>query len=142
MAPQILPFSFGEESVNAGDVTSVTCTVVKGDSPMSIAWYFNNTEVNTDQGIMVYKAGARVSTLSVESARAEHSGAYTCIARNAAGAANHTAYLHVNGIFYRMLQPNIYMHAHRFKSYRPFPFKTSNFIENETKCCIFQHYRS
>lgn len=95
--PQILPFNFGEDSINAGDVSSLQCTVVKGDSPISIVWLFNNTEIITSDSIITSKISKRVSALTIESVRAEHSGAYTCLARNAAGAANHTAYLHVNG---------------------------------------------
>lgn len=98
VVPQILPFSFGEEVVNAGDMTAVQCTVVKGDSPISIQWLFNETEISPDDGIMISRAGSRLSSMSIESVRAEHSGAYTCVARNAAGSVNHTAYLRVNGM--------------------------------------------
>ncbi|KAF4517358.1 hypothetical protein B566_EDAN018819 [Ephemera danica] len=96
--PQLVPFTFGEESVNAGDMTAVTCTVVKGDSPISIVWLFNETEITSGEGIIISKTGTRLSSLSIESVKAEHSGAYTCVARNAAGAANFTSYLHVNVI--------------------------------------------
>jgi hypothetical protein len=89
--PQILPFNFGEDSINAGDVT------VKGDSPIQIVWLFNNTEIINSDTIFISKSSKRVSALTIESVRAENSGAYTCLARNAAGSANHTAYLHVNG---------------------------------------------
>lgn len=95
--PQILPFNFGEESVNAGDFSSLQCTVVKGDSPISIVWLFNNTEISNSDTIVISKVNKRVSSLTIDSAHAENSGAYTCLARNAAGAANFTAYLHVNG---------------------------------------------
>jgi len=98
VVPQLLPFTFGEEAVNAGDMTAVQCTVVKGDSPIHIVWIFNGTELNSGEGVTVMKSGMRLSSLSIESVRARHSGEYTCLARNAAGASNYTAYLHVNGI--------------------------------------------
>jgi hypothetical protein len=93
----ILPFNFGDESINAGDVTSIQCTVVKGDSPISIVWLFNDTEITNSDTILINKNSKRVSALTIESVRADNTGAYTCLARNSAGAANHTAYLHVNG---------------------------------------------
>lgn len=93
-----MPFSFGDEDVFAGDSNVVTCAVVKGDPPIVISWLFNGTEVEGKQGVNVFKAGARASSLSIDSVRAEHSGGYSCVARNAAGNSNFTAILHVNGI--------------------------------------------
>ena len=93
-----MPFTFGEDSVNAGDFITSQCAVVKGDSPISISWHFNNTEITSSDGIFISQSGKRISSLTIESVRAEHSGAYTCVARNAAGAANHTNYVHVKGI--------------------------------------------
>lgn len=95
--PQILPFSFGEEIVNAGDYATVQCAVVKGDSPISIEWHFNNTDIGQREGVFISKSGTRASALTIEAVREENSGAYTCKAKNAAGFTNHTAYLHVNG---------------------------------------------
>jgi hypothetical protein len=47
---------------------------------------------------LLSKTNQRISTLSIEAVRAHHSGEYTCRARNAAGEAEHTVYLNVNGI--------------------------------------------
>jgi hypothetical protein len=95
--PQILPFTFGEESVNAGDSSTVSCSVIKGDSPISISWLFNETEINHGQGINVFQVGNKASSLSIDTVQAHHSGGYICVARNIAGATNFSAYLHVNG---------------------------------------------
>jgi hypothetical protein len=95
--PQILPFSFGEESVNAGDSSTVACAVIKGDYPISISWVFNETEIDASQGISVTQIESKASSLSIDTLQAHHSGVYTCIGRNSAGAAKFTAYLHVNG---------------------------------------------
>jgi hypothetical protein len=92
-----MPFSFGEESINAGDVVSVQCTVAKGDSPITIAWYFNNSEIISSDEIVISKISKKVSALTIESARADHVGDYTCVAKNAAGASNFTTHLRVNG---------------------------------------------
>jgi len=92
-----MPFSFGDESINAGDVVSVQCTVTKGDSPISISWLFNSTELRNSDEILIGKNSKKVKTLTIESVRASHMGDYTCIAKNAAGATNFTTTLHING---------------------------------------------
>lgn len=101
MPPQILPFSFGEETVNDGDFATVTCAVIKGDSPVSIIWNFNNSDIGQKEGVFISKSGTRASALTIEAVREENSGAYTCIAKNAGGITNYTAKLHVNGTLHR-----------------------------------------
>jgi len=95
--PQIIPFSAGEDSINAGDSISLQCSVTKGDSPIAISWLFNNTEVESGEDIVINKVSKKVSSLIIDSARANHVGAYTCLAKNAAGATNFTTYLQING---------------------------------------------
>jgi Immunoglobulin I-set domain len=96
--PQIVPFSAGEDPINAGDVVSLTCTIAKGDSPMSIHWLFNSSEIESSDEVTISKLGRKVSTLYIESARAQYMGEYTCVAKNAAGATNFSTSLHVNGL--------------------------------------------
>jgi Immunoglobulin I-set domain len=122
VVPQLLPFAF--EAVNAGDMTAVQCTVVKGDSPIHIVWLFNGTELKSGEGVAVMTSGTRLSSLSIEAVRAENAGEYTCLARNAAGASNHTAYLHVNGISalfteFHNMRPEFYCFL--FSQYPLFP---------------------
>ena len=95
--PQILPFSFGEEAMNTGDSTSLTCTITKGDLPVEITWSHNNTNLTNDGNIVILKMSRKISTLSFDSVQAEHLGGYTCTARNSAGSSTHTAFLNVNG---------------------------------------------
>ncbi|KAI5642678.1 immunoglobulin domain-containing protein [Phthorimaea operculella] len=45
--PQIIPFEFGEDPVNAQEMVLVTCTVSKGDLPLRIEWYFNGKKVRS-----------------------------------------------------------------------------------------------
>ncbi|XP_059477742.1 cell adhesion molecule Dscam2 isoform X44 [Neocloeon triangulifer] len=94
--PQLVPFSAGEDPINAGEVISLTCTVLKGDSPISISWFFNGTEIESRDEITISKVGKKISMLSIESARADHVGEYTCVAKNAAGATNFTTQLLIN----------------------------------------------
>jgi hypothetical protein len=93
-----MPFSFGEDSVNAGDFVTTQCAVVKGDSPISISWLFNGTDITSGDGILIIQSGKRITSISIEAVRAHHAGDYTCVARNAAGAANFTSSIHVNGV--------------------------------------------
>ncbi|XP_065340863.1 cell adhesion molecule Dscam1 isoform X19 [Cloeon dipterum] len=95
--PQIAPFTFGDESLNAGELVTATCSITKGDSPISISWFFNNSEIESGDGdVVISKISKKVSALTIESARANHMGEYTCVAKNAAGASNFSTSLHVN----------------------------------------------
>ena len=95
--PQIIPFSAGDEVINAGEVVSFTCTILKGDSPITINWFFNGTEIESSEDVVISKISKKVSALTIESARADHVGEYTCVAKNAAGANNYTTILIING---------------------------------------------
>lgn len=96
--PQIIPFEFGEDTVNAQEMVLVTCTVSKGDLPLLIEWYFNGNKVKSgDIGVTLLNS-KRTSQLSIESVSHQNQGNYTCVVRNQAGALNHTSQLFVNGI--------------------------------------------
>ncbi|XP_065340879.1 cell adhesion molecule Dscam1 isoform X34 [Cloeon dipterum] len=94
--PQIIPFTFGDEIPNVGELASMQCSVIKGDSPISISWLFNGTELESSDEIVISKISRKVSALTIESVHASHIGEYTCLAKNAAGATNYSALLHVN----------------------------------------------
>lgn len=96
--PQIMPFVFGEELINAGDTVSAQCTVTKGDLPIKIIWYLNGKLVDKNSGIFTSNVGKKISTLAIDSVQADHIGEYTCSASNSAGSTNFTTYLKVNGI--------------------------------------------
>ncbi|KAJ8982888.1 hypothetical protein NQ317_004318 [Molorchus minor] len=96
VSPQILPFAFGEPSVNSGDLASLTCSVHKGDLPLNITWTHDNKSIGYNEGILISKAGSKISTLSIDSVQGEHNGLYTCIVENEAGKSSYSAELHVN----------------------------------------------
>ncbi|XP_063932359.1 cell adhesion molecule Dscam1 isoform X6 [Zophobas morio] len=96
VAPQILPFDFGEESVNSGDVASLQCTVFKGDLPIRITWLHKNKAIRPNDGIIISKASRKVSSLTIDSVQEDHSGSYTCLAQNKAGNASYSTVLNVN----------------------------------------------
>lgn len=95
--PQTLPIAFGDAVVNAGDVVAVQCMVLKGDLPLVIEWRHNNVSIVNSPAINVLKTSARISTLNIESVRADHRGHFECVASNRAGRAESSAELMVNG---------------------------------------------
>lgn len=95
--PQIIPFDFGEESVNEGDGVSVQCSVSKGDYPLNIMWSLNGKSIDTSEGVLIIRASKRVSSLSIDYVLESHAGNYTCIATNRATSAAYTTVLAVNG---------------------------------------------
>ncbi|XP_053612860.1 cell adhesion molecule Dscam1 isoform X44 [Plodia interpunctella] len=96
VAPQVTQFDFGDEILNAGDTVSLTCTVGKGDLPLKIHWQLNDQILNSVNGILINRAGKRISILSIENVKHDHIGNYTCIAENDAGRSSHSAVLNVN----------------------------------------------
>lgn len=97
MLPQIVPFDFGQEEINAMDMVSASCTVNKGDLPIKITWTRNNQSIYSNDGVSISRTNQRISILSIESVRDRHSGTYTCIAENSGGSVNYTTSLWVNG---------------------------------------------
>ncbi|XP_063932350.1 cell adhesion molecule Dscam1 isoform X5 [Zophobas morio] len=94
--PQILPFDFGDDQFNSDDMTSASCSVSKGDLPLTIFWIFNGKTVDHGNGVVVSLVNKRLSTLSIESVQAEHAGEYSCVATNAAGEGRQSSTLRVN----------------------------------------------
>ncbi|XP_050346762.1 cell adhesion molecule Dscam2 isoform X2 [Nymphalis io] len=96
VVPQVTPFDFGDDILNAGDTVSLTCTVGKGDLPLKIHWHLNEKPLNSGNGLFINRNGKRISVLSIENVQHEHIGNYTCIAENEAGRSSHSAILNVN----------------------------------------------
>ncbi|XP_066244764.1 cell adhesion molecule Dscam1 isoform X29 [Euwallacea similis] len=94
--PQITPFDFGEDTINSGDSASVTCSVHKGDLPINISWLHNSISIGYKEGVLISKAGKKVSTVTIDSVNEGHSGMYECVAENKAGKASYFAMLNVN----------------------------------------------
>ncbi len=97
MAPVIGPFSFGDHDYTLGMSAQINCIVIEGDLPVDISWTFHGARPSASSGIETTKIGSRSSVLNIDSVEADHSGNYTCIARNAAAVRNFTATLNVYG---------------------------------------------
>lgn len=94
-----MPFDFGDEASNTGESAAVNCLIVKGDAPINIKWALNGEPlINGQNGIIIVKMSARLSSLSIESITDKHRGIFKCIAENAAGRTDNESELKVNGI--------------------------------------------
>lgn len=92
-----MPFDFGEEPINSGDMAIVNCAVVKGDYPLDIYWSLNDKSVGNINGITVVNTNKRVQQLTIENVQGYHAGRYTCTVKNKAGTVEYSADLNVNG---------------------------------------------
>lgn len=92
-------------------MVSATCSIVKGDFPVTIVWKFNGKAISSsDSDIIVTKINRHMSALSIESVAARHAGEYTCVATNRAGDVSHSTTLAVNGTY---LQQRLNLHVNR-----------------------------
>jgi hypothetical protein len=104
--PAITPFSFGELSL--GERVRVTCSVKRGDPPVTINWFKDNRPLDSesfpDSDITIIRDLEDFSSvLAIPHVDSRHSGNYTCMASNPAKRAVYTATLLVTGK--RPLQP-------------------------------------
>ena len=97
--PQVLPFGFGEETADMGDIASAICVVPKGDLPMDIRWSLNSAAiVHGKNGFSIVRYNVRTSSLNIDSLSSFHRGIFKCIATNKAGSSEYVAELQVNGL--------------------------------------------
>lgn len=118
--PQILPFTFGDETFNTGDSIGIQCMANKGDLPIEIRWIVFPF-VHGEKEVTIVKLNPRTSSLSIISLEAIHRGTYKCIASNKAGRAEYSAELRVNGLF------NTF-HRHECPFRLDFPLRTVFFF--------------
>ena len=96
--PEIVPFTFGSESIDQGKYAQLTCVIRSGDKPFHVTWSLKGDIINSDSSLSTTMLGTQASMLVITSVDYHHSGVYTCRAENAAGIATFSADLKVNGI--------------------------------------------
>ncbi|XP_039300618.1 LOW QUALITY PROTEIN: Down syndrome cell adhesion molecule-like protein Dscam2, partial [Nilaparvata lugens] len=108
--PKLSPI-IPDRTHNVGDRASLTCSVTKGDLPLTITWLKDGRPMDlqtsgglqnsaglqdTSGGVSVTHVDRFNSILLVESLSPEHNGNYTCVAANPAAQVMHTQRLVVN----------------------------------------------
>ena len=95
--PEIVPFSFGSETIDQGKFAQLMCVVRSGDLPLSITWSLKGDTINSDPVISTTMLGTQSSILMITNVDYQHSGVYTCRVENPAGISTYSAELSVNG---------------------------------------------
>lgn len=90
-----------EDSLHVGDRVSLTCSVNKGDQPLTISWHKDGRSLEGGQLMPITQVDQFTSILVIESLSPEHNGNYSCVVRNLAAEVSHTHQLVVNGNWVR-----------------------------------------
>lgn len=80
-----------------GDRASLTCSVVKGDLPLTITWLKDDRRIDPSQHMSVKQVDQYNSILVIENLGSDHTGNYSCVVRNSAAQVENTQALLVNG---------------------------------------------
>ncbi|CAL4091055.1 unnamed protein product, partial [Meganyctiphanes norvegica] len=76
--------------------TIVTCLIRSGDQPITMSWQKDGQPMNLTPGVNIKQIDTFTSMLTIDSARDEHTGNYTCLAANSARTTTFTARLSVS----------------------------------------------
>lgn len=83
--------------LNVGDRASLTCSVIKGDLPLSITWRKDNRIIDATQHISIKQVDQFNSILVIDTLGPDHTGNYSCHVRNLAAEVEIAQSLLVNG---------------------------------------------
>ncbi|GAB6026403.1 Down syndrome cell adhesion molecule-like protein 1 [Chamberlinius hualienensis] len=131
--PKIVPFRFGN-LLYEGASTRVVCGLQEGDLPIHFQWLHNGYPVSDSDSVSIHELDGLSSIFSVGRLNVNHSGNYTCVAKNGAGVTEHVAALHVNGnlmLFICLVAPKIV----------PFEFQSDYVLEGalvRLTCVVYQ----
>uniref|UniRef100_T1IHT8 Down syndrome cell adhesion molecule-like protein Dscam2 n=1 Tax=Strigamia maritima TaxID=126957 RepID=T1IHT8_STRMM len=123
--PKITPFFFQEDVVRQGSRARLQCVVSDGDTPMTIKWLKDGSEISKALGITIREIDEYSSILMIPAINPQHNGNYTCVAINKAANTHFTTKLAVN------VAPQIV----------PFSFAHENIYEGvlvRVSCVVFQ----
>ena len=97
MAPKVVPFS-APSNLQQGDRATLTCTVARGDSPLTLMWMKDGEPIPRENSYKVLNFDEFNSMLTLESLNLEHIGNYSCRASNLAGSSTVATQLNVYGM--------------------------------------------
>lgn len=95
--PKLNPFQSTVLQLNVGDRASLTCSVIKGDLPLTITWRKDNRIIDATQHISIKQVDHYNSILVIENLGPDHTGNYSCQVRNSAAEVEIAQSLLVNG---------------------------------------------
>ncbi|XP_059351866.1 cell adhesion molecule Dscam2-like isoform X2 [Daphnia carinata] len=86
VAPKMTPFQQMDPSgLKLGERLTLTCSVTKGDLPLSFSWTVNDRQISSASGaVKTVQIDPYTNLLSVDSLQPAHSGNYTCSVDNLA----------------------------------------------------------
>jgi len=94
--PKLSPFT-SDVIQHVGERASLTCSVTKGDLPLTITWLKDGRPLDPSQRVSITQVDQFNSILLIESLSPDHNGNYSCVARNLAAEVSRTQQLVVNG---------------------------------------------
>ncbi|XP_077560086.1 cell adhesion molecule Dscam1-like isoform X5 [Haemaphysalis longicornis] len=104
VGPKVDPFKFPSD-LEEGMRSVVVCVVIDGDPPVFIGWLKDGRPLGPDLGAHTEMLNPFTSSLTFHSVGPQHSGNYTCVARNPAAAVNRSATMTVKVPPYWRKQP-------------------------------------
>ncbi|KAK2583617.1 hypothetical protein KPH14_009555 [Odynerus spinipes] len=93
--PKISPFT-ADRDLHLGERTTLTCSVTRGDLPLTISWLKDGRSMGPSERVTVTNVDQYNSILMIESLSPDHNGNYSCVARNLAAEVSHTQRLVVH----------------------------------------------
>ncbi|XP_043473238.1 Down syndrome cell adhesion molecule-like protein Dscam2 isoform X4 [Leptopilina heterotoma] len=93
--PKISPFT-ADRDLHLGERTTLTCSVTRGDLPLSISWLKDGRSMGPSERVTITNMEQFSSILMIESLSPDHNGNYSCVARNMAAEVSHTQRLVVH----------------------------------------------
>lgn len=95
--PLLIPPDLG-----LGDSLDITCSIKRGNNPITFEWNLNGKEAKSVNGIRI-NTSERRSVCIIQNINTQHIGNYTCTASNSAGYDQVYTELKVEGISYQSL---------------------------------------
>ncbi|KAM8709903.1 hypothetical protein ACLKA7_016669 [Drosophila subpalustris] len=94
--PRLSPFQTSILQLNMGDRASLTCSVVKGDLPLTMNWRKDSRPIDPTQHMSVKQVDQYNSILVIDNLGSDHTGNYSCVVRNSAAEVENSQALLVN----------------------------------------------